>query len=118
MSVEHVKNEKVPSGGKPEPSGSKPKDKVPSGDIKSFDDKHKHKERKKESAGSTKSHKKNKDHKKNKKMKKVVYYETNSSLPSTLGDKSTSSKRQHKRVTKFHFAILAFQNALNCFRFH
>jgi hypothetical protein len=65
MSGENAKDEKVPSGGKPEPSGSKPEDKVPSGEIKSSDDKHKYKEHKEESADSTKLHKKNGD--KNKK---------------------------------------------------
>jgi hypothetical protein len=61
---EHAKNEKVMSRGKPEPSGSKPKDKVRSGNIKSSCDKQKHKEWMEESVGSTKLHKKNKDGKK------------------------------------------------------
>jgi hypothetical protein len=51
----------------------------------------KHKEDKDESAGSVKSHK-NGD-KKKKKMKKVVFYETDSSTPSTSNAESTSSKR-------------------------
>jgi hypothetical protein len=106
MSGELAKNKKVLSRGKPEPSGSKPEDKVRSGEIKSSCDKQKHKKWKEESIGSTMLHKKNKDDKKNK-MKKVVYYETDSSLPSTSNDESTSSKRQeHKRVTKLQFAIL------------
>jgi hypothetical protein len=41
MFGQNAKNEKVTSGGKLEPSGTKPEDKVPSGEIKSFDDKHK-----------------------------------------------------------------------------
>ena len=84
-------------GGKPKLSGSKPKDKVPSGGMKSYDDKHKHKEHTEEFADSTKSQKKKGDKKKNKKMKKVVYYETDSSAPSTLDVESTSSKRQERK---------------------
>jgi hypothetical protein len=52
----------------------------------------KHKE---ESVGSIKSHRKG-DEKKNK-MKKVVYYETDSSSPSTYGAESTSSKHQERK---------------------
>jgi hypothetical protein len=47
MLGEHAKNDKVPSGGKPKPSGSKPKDKVLSGGMKLFGDKHKHKDTRK-----------------------------------------------------------------------
>jgi hypothetical protein len=50
MSDEHAKNEKVSLGGMPELS-----DKVPSRETKSSSDKHKHKEQKEESTGSTKS---------------------------------------------------------------
>jgi hypothetical protein len=53
------------------------------------------KEDKDESTSSIKSHKKG-DKKKNK-MKKVVYYETDSSMPSTFGTESTSSKRQERK---------------------
>jgi hypothetical protein len=63
MPGEVTKNGKVPSGGKPEPLGTKPEDKVPSSE--------KHDE-KVESHGSSKSYKK--DGKKKKKMRKVVYY--------------------------------------------
>jgi hypothetical protein len=113
VSSEHAKNEKVLSGGKAEPS-----DKVLSGEIKSSSDKHKHKERKEESASSTKPHKK-KDGKKKNKLKKVVYYNTDLSTPLTSDIESTSSKRQErKRVTKSPFSILTFLNILNCFRYH
>jgi translation elongation factor EF-1alpha len=88
MSGEHAKNEKVSSGGKPESS-----DKVPSGEIKSYDDKHK--ERKDECVGSTISHKE-KDAKK-KKTKKGFIYKTDSS-PSTSSTELTSSK--HQRAQK------------------
>jgi hypothetical protein len=55
----------------------------------------KNKEHKEESVGSIKSHRKG-DKKKNK-MKKVVYYETDSSSPSTSGAESTSSKCQERK---------------------
>jgi hypothetical protein len=76
MSGEHAKKEMI-SREKPGSSGKKNEGKTtPS---KETDDKHK--EDKDESAGSIKSHKKG--NKKKKKMKKVVYYETDSSMPST-----------------------------------
>jgi hypothetical protein len=75
MSGEHAKKEMI-SGEKPGSSGKKNEGKTPS---KEADDKHK--EDKDESVGSIKSHKKG--NKKKKKMKKVVYYETDSSMPST-----------------------------------
>ncbi len=52
----------------------------------------KHKEDKVESVGSIKSHKKG--DKKKTRMKKVVYYETDSSMPSTSDAELTSSKHQ------------------------
>jgi hypothetical protein len=51
---------------------------------------------KEESVGSVKSHKKKGD-KNKKKMNKVVYYETDSSTPSTFDVESTSSKRQERK---------------------
>jgi hypothetical protein len=51
--------------------------------MKLSSDKHKHKEHKKESFGSIKSHKKKGDKKKKMVKKKVVYYETDSFVPST-----------------------------------
>jgi hypothetical protein len=61
-----------------------------------FHDKHKNKEIKKESNGSTMSHKK-KGEKKKKKMKKVVYYETDSLAPSTLDAGLASSKSNERK---------------------
>jgi hypothetical protein len=102
ISGEHAKNDKVPLGGKPEPSGSKPKGKVSSGGMKLSGNKHKQKEHKEESSGSTKPHNKKGD--KKKMMKKVVYYDTDSSAPSTSDIESTSSKRQeHKRSNHIPF---------------
>jgi hypothetical protein len=51
-------------------------------------------------------------------MKKVVYYETDSSMPSISDAESTSSKRQeHKKYSKLLFAILTFLNVLLYFPF-
>jgi hypothetical protein len=95
MSGEHAKWEMV-TGEKAEASGKKNKERTPS---KGADDKNK--EHKEEPAGSIKSHRKG--DKKKKKIKKVVYYKTDSSLPSTSGAESTSSKHQeHKKYSKMH----------------
>jgi hypothetical protein len=92
MSGEHAKREMV-NGEKPESSGKKNDERIPSKEVGD-----KQKEHKDESAGSIKSHK---GDKKKKKMKKVVYYKTDSSSPSTSGVESTSSKRQeHKKYSK------------------
>jgi hypothetical protein len=77
MSGEHAKKELITED-KPGSSGKKNEEKTPSKEAS-----HKLKEDKDESTGSIKSHKKG-DKKKNK-MKKVVYYETDSSTPSTSG---------------------------------
>jgi hypothetical protein len=71
------------NGEKPGSSGKKNEGKTPSKETGD-----KHKDDKDESAGSIKSHKKG-DMKKTK-MKKVVYYETDSSMPSSSDVKSTS----------------------------
>jgi hypothetical protein len=92
MSGEHAKKELI-TGEKPGSSGKKNEGKTPSKEAKISDDKHK--EDKKESANSIKSHKKG--DKKKKKMKKVVYYETDSSMPSTSDAESTSSKRPDRK---------------------
>jgi hypothetical protein len=86
MSGEHVKREMV-TGEKPKASRKKNEEQTLS---KEAGDKHKE-----ESADSIKSHRK--VDKKIKKMKKVVYYETDSSSPSTFGAESTSSKRQERK---------------------
>jgi hypothetical protein len=90
MSREHAKMEMV-TGDKPKASGKKNEERTPSKETGD-----KHKEHKEESAGSIKSH--SKGDKKKKKMKKVVYYETNSSSPSTSDAESTSLKRQERKT--------------------
>jgi hypothetical protein len=92
MSREHAKKELI-KGEKPGSLGKKNEGKTPSKEAKVSGDKHK--EDKEESAGSIKSHKKG--DKKKKKMKKVVYYETDSSTPSTSDVESTSLKRQERK---------------------
>jgi hypothetical protein len=93
MSREHAKKELMITGEKPGSSGKKNEEKTLSKEVG-----HKHKEEKDESVGSIKSHKKG--DKKKKKMNKVVYYETNSSMPSTSDVESTSSKRQEHKYSK------------------
>jgi hypothetical protein len=93
MSGEHAKKELI-TGEKPGSLGKKNEGKTPSKEVGD-----KHKEDKEESAGSIKSHKKGS--KKKKKMKMVVYYEIDSSTPSTSDAESTSSKRQEcKKYSK------------------
>jgi hypothetical protein len=89
MSGEHAKREMV-TGEKPGSLGKKNKERTPSKEADN-----KHKQCKEESAGSIKSHKKG--DKKKKKMENVVYYETDSSLPSMSRAESTSSKRQERK---------------------
>jgi hypothetical protein len=58
---------------------------------------------------------------KKKKMKKVVYYETDSSSPSTSGSDTpsvTSKRHEHKKFSKTPYATLTFQNALLYFQSH
>jgi hypothetical protein len=55
------------------------------------------------------------------KMKKVVYYETDSSSPSTSGSKAasvTSRRHERKSLVRSPYAIPAFLNALLYFLFH
>ena len=93
MSGEHTKKELI-TGEKPGSSGKKNEGKTSSKEAGD-----KRKEDKEESVGSMKSHKKG-DNKK-KKMKKVVYYETDSSTPSTSDAESTYSKcQEHKKYSK------------------
>jgi hypothetical protein len=86
MSGEHAKREIV-TGEKPEGSGRKNDERTPSKEVGDM-----HKE---ESASSIKSHRKGDKNKR--KIKKVVYYETDSSSPSTSGAESTTSKRQERK---------------------
>jgi hypothetical protein len=86
MSGEHGKREMVTCE-KLEASGRKNEEHTPSKEVGN-----KHKE---ESTGSIKSHRKG--DKKKKKMKKVVYYEIDSSSPSTSGAESTSLKCQERK---------------------
>jgi hypothetical protein len=58
---------------------------------------------------------------KNKKMKKVVYYETDSSSPSTSGSDApsvTSKRQERKKFRRSPCDILAFLNALLYFSSH
>jgi hypothetical protein len=89
LSGEHAKKELI-TGEKHKSSGKKNKEKTLSKEVD-----HKLKEDKDESTGSIKSHKKG--DKKKKKVKKVVYYETDSSTPSTSHAESTSSKCQERK---------------------
>jgi hypothetical protein len=89
MSGEHAKREMV-TGEKLGSSGKKIEERTPSKEASD-----KHKEHKDESADSIKSHKKGDKKKKN--MKNVVYYEIDSSSPSTSNADSTSSKRQEHK---------------------
>jgi hypothetical protein len=99
------------TGEKPRSLGKKNEERTPSKETGD-----KHKEHKEESVGSIKSHK-NGDNKKQK-MKKVVYYETDSSSPSTFVADSTSSKRQERmKYSKIPFDILVFLNTLLYFPF-
>jgi hypothetical protein len=89
LSGEHTKRETV-TGEKPEASGKKNDERTPSKEASD-----KHKEHKEESTGSIKSHRKG--DKKKRKIKKVVYYDIDSSSPSTSGAKYTSLKRQERK---------------------
>jgi hypothetical protein len=56
-----------------------------------------------------------------KKMKKVVYYETDSSSPSTSGSDApsiTSKRHERKKFSKIPYAILVFLNTLLYFSSH
>jgi hypothetical protein len=56
-----------------------------------------------------------------KKMKKMVFYETDSSLPSTSGSDApsvTSKRHERKKFSKIPYAIPAFLNALLYFPSH
>jgi hypothetical protein len=76
------------------PSCEKHKTKVPSIETKASSG-DKHKERKEEFTSSSKSHKI--DDKKKNKMRKVVYYNTNTSSPSTFNAELPSTKCQERK---------------------
>jgi hypothetical protein len=105
MSGDHAKKE-VMTGEKPATSHGK----APS---RESDTKHKE-----ESPPHVKSHWSGD---KKKKMKKVVYYETDSSSPSTSGSDApsvTSKRHERKKFSKIPYAILAFPNTLLYFPSH
>jgi hypothetical protein len=89
MSGEHTKKELI-TRENPRSSGKKNEGKTLSKEASD-----KNKEDKDESISSIKSHKKG--DKKIKKMNKVVYYETDSSMPSTSDAESISAKRQERK---------------------
>ena len=66
------------------------------------------------------SHKSHQSGDKKKKMRKVVYYETDTSSPSTSGSDapSVTSKRSARSLVRSPYAILAFPNALLYFPSH
>jgi hypothetical protein len=105
MSGAHAKKEMV-SGEKPATSHGK----APSGESGN--------KKMEESPPRVKSHQSGD---KKKKMKKVVYYETDSSLPSTSGSDTpsvTSKRHERKKFSKIPYAILAFPNTLLYFPSH
>jgi hypothetical protein len=104
MSGEHAKKEIVTGGDK-----STSHVKAPSGEFGN---------KMKGALSHTKSHRSGD---KKKKMKKVVYYETDSSSPSTSGSDTpsvTSKRHERKKFSKTPYATLTFQNALLYFQSH
>jgi hypothetical protein len=97
MSGDHAKKEMV-TGEKPATSHGK----APSGESRN-------KGKEKESP----SHKSRRSGDKKKKMRKVVYYETDSSSPSTFGSDTssvTSNAMSARSLVRSPYAILAFLN--------
>jgi hypothetical protein len=67
------------------------------------------------------SHKSHQSGDKKKKMRKVVYYETDTSSPSTSGSDApsvTSKRHERKKFSKIPLRYLAFLNILHYFPFH
>jgi hypothetical protein len=67
------------------------------------------------------SHKSHRSGDKKKKMRKVVYYETDTSSPSTSGSDApsvTSKRQERKKYSKIPYATLAFLDILHYFPFH
>jgi hypothetical protein len=105
MSGDHTKKEMV-TGEKPATSHGK----APSGESRN-------KGKEKESL----SHKSRRSGDKKKKMRKVVYYETDSSSPSTSGSDTpsvTSKRHERKKLVRSPYAILAFLNIHHYFPSH
>jgi hypothetical protein len=104
MSGDHTKKEMV-TGEKPATSHGK----APSGESGN---------KGKGSPSHTKSHRSGD---KKKKMKKVVYYETDSSSPSTSGSDApsiTSKRHERRSLVRSPYATLAFLSVLHYFPFH
>jgi hypothetical protein len=97
---DHAKKEMV-TGDKPATSHGK----APSGESRN-------KGKEKESS----SHKSHQSGDKKKKMRKVVYYETDSSSPSTSGSDAPSMSA--RSIVRFPYATLVFLNILHYFPFH
>ena len=107
MSGDHAKKEMV-TGEKPATSHGK----APSGESYN-----KGKGKEKESP----SHKSHQSGDKKKKMRKVVYYETDSSSPSTSGSDTpsvTSKRHERKKFSKIPLRYLAFLNIRHYFPSH
>jgi hypothetical protein len=105
MSGDHAKEEMV-TGEKPATSHGK----APSGESRN-------KGKEKESP----SHKSRRSGDKKKKMRKVVYYETDSSSPSTSGSDTpsvTSKRHEPRSLVRFPYATLTFLNVLHYFPSH
>jgi hypothetical protein len=104
MSGDHAKKEIVTSGDKPTSHG-----KAPSGESGN------------KMMGSPSHVKSHRSGDKKKKMKKVVYYETDYSSPSTSGSDApsvTSKRHECKKFSKIPYAIPAFPNTLLYFLSH
>jgi hypothetical protein len=104
MSGDHAKKEMV-TGEKPATSHRK----APSGESRN------------KMKGSPSHNKSHRSGEKKKKMKKVVYYETDSSSPSTSGSDAssiTSKRHEPKSLVRSPYATLVFPNALLYFPSH
>jgi hypothetical protein len=107
MSGDHAKKE-METGDKPTTSHGK---------ASSGESYNKGKGKEKESP----SHKSRRSGDKKKKMRKVVYYETDTSSPSTSGSDTpsvTSKRHERKKFSKIPYAILAFLNMRLYFSSH
>jgi hypothetical protein len=104
MSGDHAKKEMM-TGEKPTTSHGK----APSGESAN------------KVKGSPSHNKSSRSGDKKKKMRKVVYYETDSSSPSTSGSDTPSvtfKRHERKKFRRFPYVILAFPNVLHYFPSH